>query len=210
MTVPTKVVVDCSTGFVSEIPLTDEEMTQREVDSAAAAIEAATSGNLQRAAKDAAGATVAAVVLPAILGLAQTAFPELLEADKTFRLKDVIALHVETPPSYSYGINYSAPDLGTLVGALSGGTSTVDSTRRSVVNSESFAAGALALASIPNVIGGTKLMDLVGAAARVRTNPFTETLFQSVDFRTFSFKKNLPQVEEILKLIKFKINLLLY
>jgi len=154
----------------------------------AAAIEAATSGNLQRAAKDAAGATVAAVVLPAILGLAQTAFPELLEADKTFRLKDVIALHVETPPSYSYGINYSAPDLGTLVGALSGGTSTVDSTRRSVVNSESFAAGALALASIPNVIGGTKLMDLVGAAARVRTNPFTETLFQSVDFRTFSFK----------------------
>ena len=41
MTVPTKVVVDCSTGFVSEIPLTDEEMTQREIDSAAAAIEAA-------------------------------------------------------------------------------------------------------------------------------------------------------------------------
>jgi len=41
MTVPTKVVVDCSTGFVSEIPLTDEEMTQREVDAAAAAIEAA-------------------------------------------------------------------------------------------------------------------------------------------------------------------------
>jgi len=41
MTVPTKVIVDCSTGFVSEIPLTDEEMTQREVDSAAAAIETA-------------------------------------------------------------------------------------------------------------------------------------------------------------------------
>jgi len=41
MTVPTKVVVDCSTGFVSEIPLTDEEMTQREVDSAAYAIETA-------------------------------------------------------------------------------------------------------------------------------------------------------------------------
>ena len=41
MTVPTKVVVDCSTGFVSEIPLTDEEMTQREVDAVAAAIEQA-------------------------------------------------------------------------------------------------------------------------------------------------------------------------
>ena len=41
MTVPTKVIVDCSTGFVSEIPLTDEEMTQREVDAVAAAIEQA-------------------------------------------------------------------------------------------------------------------------------------------------------------------------
>ena len=41
MTVPTKVVVDCSTGFVSEIPLTDEEMTQREVDAAAYAVEQA-------------------------------------------------------------------------------------------------------------------------------------------------------------------------
>jgi hypothetical protein len=41
MTVPTKVIVDCSTGFVSEIPLTDEEMTQREVDAAASAIEQA-------------------------------------------------------------------------------------------------------------------------------------------------------------------------
>ena len=41
MTVPTKVVVDCSTGFVSEIPLTDEEMTQREVDAATSAIEQA-------------------------------------------------------------------------------------------------------------------------------------------------------------------------
>ena len=41
MTVPTKVVVDCSTGFVSEIPLTDEEIAQREVDAVAAAIEAA-------------------------------------------------------------------------------------------------------------------------------------------------------------------------
>ena len=41
MTVPTKVIVDCSTGFVSEIPLTDEEMTQREVDAVASAIEQA-------------------------------------------------------------------------------------------------------------------------------------------------------------------------
>ena len=41
MTVPTKVVVDCSTGETSIIELTAEEITQREVDAAAYAIEAA-------------------------------------------------------------------------------------------------------------------------------------------------------------------------
>ena len=33
----TKVIVDCSTGFISEVPLTDEELAQREADAAAAA-----------------------------------------------------------------------------------------------------------------------------------------------------------------------------
>ena len=33
----TKIVVDCSTGVVAEIPLTGEELAQREADAAAAA-----------------------------------------------------------------------------------------------------------------------------------------------------------------------------
>jgi hypothetical protein len=37
MAVPMKSVIDCSTGVVSEIPLTDEEMAQLEKDAAAAA-----------------------------------------------------------------------------------------------------------------------------------------------------------------------------
>ena len=41
MTIPTKVVVDCATGFISETPLTDEEMAQREADAAAFAQEQA-------------------------------------------------------------------------------------------------------------------------------------------------------------------------
>ena len=32
----TKIIVDCSTGVVAEIPLTSEEIAQREVDTAAA------------------------------------------------------------------------------------------------------------------------------------------------------------------------------
>ena len=41
MAVPTKSVIDCATGVVSEIPLSDEEMAQREVDAANAATAAA-------------------------------------------------------------------------------------------------------------------------------------------------------------------------
>jgi len=32
---PTKIIVDCSTGVVAEVPLTSEEIAQREVDAAA-------------------------------------------------------------------------------------------------------------------------------------------------------------------------------
>lgn len=66
MTVPTKVVVDCSTGFVSEIPLTDEEMTQREVDAQAAAIEQAEREAAEAAKADAKASAMAKL---ATLGL---------------------------------------------------------------------------------------------------------------------------------------------
>ena len=33
----TKVIVDCSTGFISEVPLSDDELKQMEIDAAAAA-----------------------------------------------------------------------------------------------------------------------------------------------------------------------------
>ena len=37
----TKIIVDCSTGVVAEVPLTGEELAQREVDAATAATEQA-------------------------------------------------------------------------------------------------------------------------------------------------------------------------
>jgi hypothetical protein len=37
----TKIIVDCSTGVVAEVPLTGEEIAQREADAAAYAIEQA-------------------------------------------------------------------------------------------------------------------------------------------------------------------------
>jgi len=38
---PTKIIINCETGVVAEVPLTGEEIAQREVDAAAYAIEQA-------------------------------------------------------------------------------------------------------------------------------------------------------------------------
>jgi hypothetical protein len=62
----TKVIVDCSTGFISEVPLSDEELAQRETDAAAFAAEQA-AREAEEAAKAAAKANAEAKL--AALGL---------------------------------------------------------------------------------------------------------------------------------------------
>lgn len=64
----TKIVVDCSTGEVTELPLTPEEIAQREADAiAGAAAEAARIAELEatQAAKESANAKLAALGLTA-------------------------------------------------------------------------------------------------------------------------------------------------
>ena len=64
----TKIVVDCSTGEVAELPLTPEEIAQREADAiAGAAAEAARIAELEaiQAAKESANAKLAALGLTA-------------------------------------------------------------------------------------------------------------------------------------------------
>ena len=56
---PTKIVVDCSTGAVEEIPLTAEEIAQREADAAAFAAQKAAE-EAEAAAKEAAKAELLA------------------------------------------------------------------------------------------------------------------------------------------------------
>lgn len=65
---PTKIVVDCSTNTVSEIPLTDEEIAQREADAAAFA-EAEAIRQAEEAAKAAAKESAKAKL--AALGLTE-------------------------------------------------------------------------------------------------------------------------------------------
>ena len=59
MAVPMKTIIDCSTGVVSEIPLTDEEMAQREIDAQNAA-KAQAERDAEIAAKEAAKASAIA------------------------------------------------------------------------------------------------------------------------------------------------------
>ena len=64
----TKIVVDCSTGEVTELPLTAEEIAQREADAiAGAAVEAERIATLEatQAAKESANAKLAALGLTA-------------------------------------------------------------------------------------------------------------------------------------------------
>ena len=65
---PTKIVVDCSTGEVQELPLTAEEIAQREADAAAFAAEQAAreaEAAATAAAKESANAKLAALGLTA-------------------------------------------------------------------------------------------------------------------------------------------------
>jgi hypothetical protein len=65
---PTKIIVDCSTGVTTEVELTAEEIAQRETDAAAYAVEQAareTAAAAKAAAKASAEAKLAALGLSA-------------------------------------------------------------------------------------------------------------------------------------------------
>lgn len=111
---------------------------------------------------------------------------EFLKPDKKERLKDVITLHLQERPSVKYGINYADTDLGILAGFLSKPGSALDTQNFS----EMAALAGTQIARLPSIIpgAGTTLSNLIGVSARVKTNPFREVLFESIDYRTFDFR----------------------
>jgi len=120
----------------------------------------------------------------AIAGAATVGFADILQPDKTYRISDAIALYVDGPPTVKYSMNYANKDLGSLVGALAGGMETL--------NNKSEAAGAVAasLAKLPGAFGGPGLGDALSASSGTSLNPFKETVFESVDFRSFVLNIN--------------------
>ena len=114
----------------------------------------------------------------------------LLAADTTYRISDTIALYINEPPQVKYNAQYENKDLGSLAGFV-GGMSAVDSLGSAgSMAAEGAQALGMTLAKAPSAagIGGMNTADIVGASSKVGLNPFKEVLFQSIDFRSFSFK----------------------
>jgi len=142
---------------------------------------------------------------------------ELLKPDTSYRISDVIALHLEEKPSVKYSANYSNKDLGTLAGVLgqTGGGDLSDSIKTaSQMGGEIGSAAVLGLAKLPSIFGGADIKSVIGAGAKVALNPFREVLFEAIDFRTFTFRYRLMpkslnetlRIRDIINLFKFHMH----
>ena len=117
---------------------------------------------------------------------AAMATSDILKKDITYRISDAIALYVEGPPTVKYSMNYANKELGTLLGVLSGGVFEGQSALGGA--SETGAALGASLAKLPGAFGAADVASALSASSGAALNPFKETVFESVDFRTFAFK----------------------
>jgi len=134
---------------------------------------------------------------------------ELLKPDTTYRISDAIALYVDGPPTVKYGMNYANKELGTLLGALSGGA--FDNIKN--IGGESGVALGASLAKLPGAFGAADVGSALGISSGTALNPFRETVFESVDFRSFTFKykffpKNKDESADVFRIIEtFKFHM---
>ena len=130
----------------------------------------------------------------------------LLKQDTSYRISDAIALYINDPPQVKYNAQYDNKDLGTMAGLL-GSISGVDSAGGAGGGvGEGAAALLTAFAKVPQQTGLGAPVDLIGASAKVGLNPFKEVLFQTVDFRSFTFKyrflpKNQKEADTVKQII---------
>lgn len=141
----------------------------------------------------------------------------ILQPDTSYRISDVIALHIEEKPTVKYSAQYSNKDLGTLAGVIGQiGGSDLGATLQNAMNigGEASQAAMMGLAKLPSMFGGTDVKSIISASSKTALNPFREVLFEAVDFRTFSFKyrfmpKNRTEVQsiqDIVRLFKFHMH----
>lgn len=119
---------------------------------------------------------------------ATISYNDILKKDKSERITDAIALYVDGPPTVKYSMNYANKDLGTLLGLLTGAVT------GSVGAGEGAAAMGATVAKLPGAFGGGDLASSLSKSSGTSLNPFREVVFESVDFRSFTFKyKFLPK-----------------
>lgn len=156
-------------------------------------IRQAQGGNLSpiKAAATAGKAAILAPVLGAAVQVGANAVKSLqipaFAFGTTARLKDVITLHLEERPVVKYGTNYTEKELGVLTGLVVQGSA--KETLSGADYSEGLARLISEVAKLPSLkSGGGTLNDLRELSTRTKTNPFKEVQFESVDYRTFSFR----------------------
>ena len=143
---------------------------------------------------------------------ATMAASDLLKKDTTYRISDAIALYVDGPPSVKYSMNYANKELGTLLGVLSG--SVFDGQGGLSAGAEAGAAIGASFAKLPGAFGVADVASALSVSSGTSLNPFRETVFESVDFRSFAFKykffpknkKESDDVYEIIKTFKFHMH----
>ena len=135
---------------------------------------------------------------------ATMAASDILKPDTTYRISDAIALYVEGPPTVKYSMNYANKELGTLLGVLSGSAGVMSSLSGA---GEAGAAMGASLAKLPGAFGAADVASAMSASTGTALNPFKETVFESVDFRSFAFKyKFFPKNEAESKAVYDIIN----
>ena len=137
-------------------------------------------------------ATAAGLATSVLTNMIDEANFQAFKSGRTVRLKDVITLNIEERPTVRYGVNYTNSDVAGLLG-LGGifiqGSAAVTSKNLQNATPEIQARFLSELARIPSLgQGGGIINDLRELSSRTKTNPFRETLFESVNFRSFTFR----------------------
>jgi hypothetical protein len=180
-------------------------------------IAAGLGSGIKGAAKAIIPATIAGAATSIITNMIEDQNFQAFKSGRTKRLKDVITLNIEERPSVKYGVNYTNTDVAGLMGLggifVQGSASLASGTLKDA-EPEIQARFLSELARIPSLGAGSGIVnDLRELSSRTKTNPFRETLFESVDYRSFSFRyrffpKNSTESQKIKNIINvFKVHM---
>lgn len=131
-----------------------------------------------------------------------------LESRPLVAIKDVIALHVNNPPSVAYKANWSEVDMS-YVGAV-GANGLGEAGEVAGIADIGIRAAA---GNMAKVAGGPNSRDVLEATSRKVVNPYKEQLFKSMGMRQFSYEytfmpRNAREARNALNIIRiFKRNM---